>query len=64
MIAYLRKAKELIEKFKLVTLQQISWEHNFKDDILSRLASLADTLLPNSVLVEVLTKSLIECNPE
>ncbi|KAJ4717122.1 Transposon Ty3-G Gag-Pol polyprotein [Melia azedarach] len=39
MIAYLRKAKDLVGQFKQVRLQQVSREKNFKADMLSRLAS-------------------------
>ncbi|KAJ4720741.1 Retrovirus-related Pol polyprotein from transposon opus [Melia azedarach] len=60
MIAYLKKAKDLVGQFKQVKLQQIPREKNFQADMLSRLASLSETSLPGTVLVEVLPRSSIE----
>ncbi|KAJ4728683.1 Gag-pol polyprotein [Melia azedarach] len=60
MIAYLRKAKDLVGQFKQVRLQQIPREKNFKADMLSRLASLLETSLPGTAPVEVLPRSSIE----
>lgn len=60
MTAYLRKTKQLIAQFKQVTLLQIPREQNFRADILARLTSLANTLLPSSVLIEILPRSTID----
>ncbi|KAJ4715162.1 Retrovirus-related Pol polyprotein from transposon opus [Melia azedarach] len=67
LIAGLKMAKSLGPEcerfggtFKQVKLQQIPREKNFQADMLSRLASLSETSLPGTVLVEVLPRSSIE----
>ncbi|GJS73363.1 reverse transcriptase domain-containing protein [Tanacetum coccineum] len=60
MVRYLEKAKTLISKFKIFSIEQIPRSDNKKADALSKIASTSFAHLTKQVLVEVLKEKSIE----
>ena len=50
---YLKKVKPMVVLFQEVEIKQISRNENYRADMLARIATVADTKLPKSVLLEV-----------
>ncbi|GJS13205.1 reverse transcriptase domain-containing protein [Tanacetum coccineum] len=60
MTQYLEKAKTLIDSFKKISIEQVSWSENKKADTLSKIASTSFAHLTKLVLVETLKRKSIE----
>ena len=56
---YLKKAKQMVELFQEVKIKQISWNKNYRADMLARMAIIVDPKLPKSVPLEVRTSPSI-----
>ena len=61
---YLKKVKQMIEKFMAIEVIQIPREKNSRADILARMAAVADPNMPKSIPLEVKTNPNIEHNLE
>ena len=59
MVAYLEKAKKLMETFPTIFVEVISWAKNTNADALAKLASTRDTELLDAMFVEFLAKPSI-----
>ena len=56
---YVKKARQMVELFKEVEVKQISWNENYRADMLARMAATVDPKLPKSVPLEVRTSPSI-----
>ena len=61
---YLKKVKQMIEKFEAVEVIQIPREQISRADILARMAAVVDPKMPKSIPLEVKTSPSIEQTSE